>query len=98
MSNKHKRVCKTLNYNEHFLILASTVTGYISISDFASLIGILIEITSPAIWLKICAIIAGIKKYKSVIKRKRKKYDKIVFLAKSELNSIEVLISKSLIE
>ena len=98
MSNKHKRVCKTLNYNEHFLILASTVTGYISISDIASLIGILIEITSPAIWLKICAIIAGIKKYKSVIKRKRKKYDKIVFLAKSELNSIEVLISKSLIE
>ena len=98
MSNKHKRVCKTLNYNEHFLILASTVTGYISISDIASLIGILIEITSPAIWLKICAIIAGIKKYKSIIKRKRKKYDKIVFLAKSELNSIEVLISKSLIE
>ena len=96
MSNKHKRVCKTLNYNEHFLILASTVTGYISISDIASLIGILIEITSPAIWLKICAIIAGIKKYKSIIKRK--KYDKIIFLAKSELNSIKVLISKSLIE
>ena len=32
--------------------------------------------------LKICAITAGIKKYKSIIKKKKKKYDKIVFLAK----------------
>ena len=26
MSKKHKKVCKTLNYIEHFLILASTIT------------------------------------------------------------------------
>ena len=26
---KHKKVCTTLNYIEHFLILAFTITGYI---------------------------------------------------------------------
>ena len=26
MSKKHKKVCTTLNYIEHFLILASTIT------------------------------------------------------------------------
>ena len=95
MSKKHKKVCTTLNYIEHFLILASTITWYISISVFASLLGIPIGITSSVIGLKICAIAAGIKKYKSRIKKKKKNSDKIILLAKSKLNSIEVLISKA---
>ena len=52
-SRKHKKVCTTLNYIEHFLILASTITGYISISAFTSMLGIPIRITSSAIGLKI---------------------------------------------
>ena len=98
MSRKHKKVCTTLNYVDHFLILASTITGYISISAFASLLGVLIGITSCTIELKICAITTGIKKYKSIIKKKKKKHDKIILLAKSKLNNIEVLISKALID
>ena len=95
MSKKHKKMRTTLNYTEHFLILASAITGCVSISSFASLVGIPIGIMSSAIGLKICAINAGIKKYKSIIKIKKKKHDKIVLLAKSKLNSIEVLICKS---
>ena len=98
MSKKHKKVCTTLNYIEHFLILASTITGCISISAFVSLLGIPIGITNSAIGLKICAITVGIKKFKSIIKKKKKKHDKIVLLAKSKWNSIEVLISKALID
>ena len=88
-----------LNYIEHFLILASTITecGCISISAFTSWFGIPIGITSSAIVLKICEIIAGIKNYKSIIKEKKKKHDKIVKLGKSKLNGIEVLTSKALI-
>ena len=52
MSRKHKKVCTTLNYIEHFLTLAFTVTGSISISAFASLLGIPIGIMSSAIVLK----------------------------------------------
>ena len=98
MSKKHKKVCTTLNYIEHFLILGSTITGCVSISAFASLVGIPIGIASSTIGLKICVITAGIKKYKSIIKKKKKKHDKIVLLAKSKLNSIEVLISKTLMD
>ena len=60
--------------------------------------GIPIGYTSFAIGIKICVIATGIKKYKSIIKKKKKKHDKIVFLAKSKLNRIEVLISKALID
>ena len=48
MSKKHKKVCTTLNYIAHFLILAFTVTGCISIFPFTILIKIPIEITSSA--------------------------------------------------
>ena len=34
MSRKDKKVFTTLNYIEHFLILASTSTGFISIFQF----------------------------------------------------------------
>ena len=73
MSKKHKKVCTGLKYIKYFLILASTITGCISISAFASLIGIPIGITSYTMGLKICAIAAGIKKYKSIIKKKKKR-------------------------
>ena len=49
ISKKHKKVCTILNYIEHFLILASTVTGCVSISTLASLVGISIGITSSAV-------------------------------------------------
>ena len=78
MSEKHEKVCTPLNYAEHFLILAFTITECISISAFASLIGIPIDIRSSVIRLKICTISAEIKKYNSIIKKKKKKHDKIL--------------------
>ena len=49
MSKMHKKICATLNYIKHFLILASAITGCVSISASASLIDIPIGITSSAI-------------------------------------------------
>ena len=98
MCKKHKKVCGVLNYIEHLLILVSAVTGCVSISDFSSLVGIPVGITSSAIGLEICVVTAGMKKYKSIIKKKKNKHDKIILLAKYKLNSIEVLISKVLID
>ena len=51
ISKKHKKAYTTLNYIEHFLALCSTITGYVSISAFASLVGITIGITSSAVGL-----------------------------------------------
>ena len=69
MNKKHKKVSTILNYTEHFLILSSEITRYIWISAFSFLVSIPIGITSFAIGLKICAITAGTKKYKSIIKK-----------------------------
>ena len=48
-----------MNYIKQFLVLASAVTGFISISTFAFLLGVPIKITSSAIGLKIFATAAG---------------------------------------
>ena len=40
MGRKHKKVCATLNYIEHFLILDSAITGSISIFSFFFLLDI----------------------------------------------------------
>ena len=41
-------------------------------------------------------IIARVQKYKSIIKKKKKKHNEITLLAKTNLNSIKGLISRSL--
>ena len=92
MSKNRQKVCTVLNYIHHSLDSNSTITGCVSIT----LVGISIGIASSTIGLKICVITAGIKKYKSIIKKKRRKNNKIVLLAKSKLNSIEVLIFETL--
>ena len=91
-------VCTTLNYIERFLIRVSTITGSISISVFDFLLGIPIATTSSAIESKICAVVARTKRFKSIINKKKKKRDKTILLPKSKLNSIQVLISKALID
>ena len=47
MRKKHKKVCTTLNYIEHFLILVSAITGCVSIFIFA--FSLMFEF---CIWLK----------------------------------------------
>ena len=62
MSEKHKKVCKTLSYFEHFLVFVFAVSGCVLISVFASLVGVPAGIESSAVGLKICAITAEIRK------------------------------------
>ena len=94
MSKRNKEICTTLNCIEHLLILISAVPGCIAISAFAP-----IGITSSATGLKIYVTTSKTKKYKSIIKKNnKKKHYKIVLLAKSKLNSTEVLIFMVLID
>ena len=80
------------------VVSVSKVPGCVSVFAFASLVAIPVVITSSGVGIKICAMTAGIKKYKSIIKKKKKKHDKRVFLGKGKLNIIEFLISKALID
>ena len=84
--------------SQHFPILAFAVAGCISVSDFASFLGIPIGITTSATGLKMCVTTAAIKKYRSIIKKRKRKHNKMVLSAKSKLNNIEVLIYKAFID
>ena len=64
MNRRYKNVCANLNYIEQFLILTSTITGCISVSPFASLLDIPMEVTSFAIGLTICGVAVENEKYK----------------------------------
>ena len=88
MSKKYKKI-KYLNHVEYLLILSSKITDCVSISAFALLVCVPVSIMSSAVRIKICAIIARIKKIKSIIKKKMKKHDEIVFLWKDKLNTIK---------
>ena len=70
----------------------------VSISALPSLLGTSVGITNSTIGLKISAIPAGIQKYKSITrKKKKKKHNYIVLSAKTKLNTTKVLIPKGLI-
>ena len=89
---------RALNYFEHFFVFVSAVSSCVSTSAFASLIAAPVGTVTSAVGLKICIISPGIEKYKLIIwKKKRNKHDEIVLLAKTKLDTIKVLISKSLI-
>ena len=72
MSRKRKTVCASPNHVKDFLFLVSAITGCISISSFASLISGPIRVTDSTKGLKTCAVAAGTKRYKSIVKKKRK--------------------------
>ena len=64
MSEKYKKTCMYSNYVEHLLILASTITGCVSISSFASLVCARVGITSSTVGIKIWEILQQSKKKK----------------------------------
>ena len=98
MSKKHKKDWMTLNYIVYLLILLSNITGCVSVSSFASLVGNPTSIAFSTVGLKTCVITAEIKTVKSIIRKKRQNHSKKVLLATTKLKTMEVLISRSLID
>ena len=72
MSEKQKKVCRALNYFEHFVIFICVLSDFASIYAFASLVSVPVGIASSAFGLKVCVKTAGIK-YKSITTKKKKK-------------------------
>ena len=62
MSKKHKEVCTALNYIQKSLILVAAITVCVSIFVFVSLVNIPVGTSISPIGLKICAVLARIKK------------------------------------
>ena len=101
--NQQKSYSKKLNkyvtifdYIDKILIVLSATSSGVSITSFASTIGVHAGIASASFAL-IFSITAGIiRKLLSTTINKKKKHDHILMLAKSKYNSIEALISQAL--
>ena len=100
--NERKSYIKKLNkyitifdYIDKILIILSTTSSGVSIISSTSIVRAPVGIASASFTL-IFSISKGIIKILKITRNKKKKHDNILMLAKSKLNSIEILISKAL--
>ena len=73
ISEKYTKIGKYLNYAENLFIPSCTITAC------ASLVCVPVVIINSAVGMSISTTTAGIKKYKSIIMKKKKKHDLVVF-------------------
>ena len=95
-SKKLSKYVTTFDYTDKILITLSATTGGISIISFTSIIGAPVGITSASFTLIFSITTGIIKKLLSMTRKKKKKHDQILMLAKSKFSSIETLISQAL--
>ena len=87
----------SFDYFDKSLILLSITTGSISIASFAAVIAEPVGIVSVSFSLTFSIYRGIVKKLLKTTRKKKKKYNKIVMLARSKLNSIESKTSEALI-
>ena len=94
ISKNLSKYIASLDYFDKSLIVLSVLSGSISIASFASAIGVPTGIISESFGLSFEITSGFVKKFLKRIRNKKKKYNKIVMLARSKLNSTENKISK----
>ena len=97
-SKKFSKYVVAFDYIDKILILLSATTGGVSIISFTSIVGAPVEMASASFTLIFSLTTGIVKKLLHITRKKKKKHDKILMLAKSKLNSIETLISQALID
>ena len=98
MSKKLSKYIAAFDYIDKTLIVLSATFGGISIIFFTSVIRVPAGIASSSFTLIFSFTIGIIKKLLKVTRKKKKKHNKIVRLAKSKLNIIETLMSQGLLD
>ena len=90
---KLSKYVTTFDYIDKILIVLSATSDGVSIIYFTSVVGI----ASASLTLIFSLTTGIIKKLLSIARNKKKKHDKILMLAKSNLNSIGTLVSQAMI-
>ena len=101
--NERKSYIRKLNkyitifdYIDKTLIILSATSGGVSIISVISIVGLPVGIASASFTLIFSVAKEIIKILLKITRNKKKKHDNILMLAKSKLNSIEILMSKAL--
>ena len=97
MSKKLSKYMSFFYYFDRSLIVLSVTSGAVSIASFAIVIAAPIGITSVSLSLAFSLCTGLVKKLSKATRNKKKRHNKIVMLAKTKLNSIEIKISETLI-
>ena len=97
MIKKLSKYIAAFDYIGKALSVLSATSGRVSIISFVSVIGVPAGMASVSFTLVFSLTAKIIKKILKITRNKKKKHNKIV-LAKSKLNSIENLISQTLID
>ena len=83
-------------YIAKILIILNATRGEVSIISFISIVGVPVGIASARFTLIFSIAKEIIKILLKITRNKNKMHDKVLMLAESKLNSIEILISKAL--
>ena len=101
--NERKSYIRKLNiyitifeYIDKILIILNATSGEVSIISFITIVGVPVGIASARFTLIFSIAKEIIKILLKITRNKNKMHDKILMLAESKLNSIEILISKAL--
>ena len=97
-SRKLNKYVTAFDYIDQALIVLSATSGEVSIISFTTIAGAPVGIASASLTLFFSLTTGIVKKLLNITRKKKKKHDKILMLAKSKFNSIETLISQALID
>ena len=97
MSKRLSKYFASFDYFDKSLFVLSATNGSIPIASFATVIGTPMGIASASFTLALSFSTGLIKILLKTARNKKKKYNKIVMLARSKLNIIESKISETLI-
>ena len=86
------------DYAGKLFITLSASFGTLSIVSHATVVGILAGIAGASLTLIFTITTGVVKKVLNITRKKKKKHNKIITLARSKLNIIETLISQALID
>ena len=86
------------DYARKLFITLSASFGTSSIMSHARIVGIPVGIAGASLTVLLTVTTGIVKKLLSITRKKKKKHNKVIALAKSKLNIIETLISQSLID
>ena len=98
MSKKPSKYIVVFAYAEKMFIVLSATFGTLSVVSHAEIVGIPVGLAGASLTVVFNLTTGVIKKLLNVTRKKKKKYNKIIMVAKSKLNIIETLMSQALID
>ena len=90
---KIRKYIVAFDYADELFIILSASFGTLSIASHATVVGIPVGIAGASLTLIFTVTTGVVKKLLNITRKKKKKHNEIITLARSKLNIIEALIS-----